>query len=258
MSKKILILTASYWKWHNVAANTLNEYYKSKWYETKVLDLVEFIDAFTWKTTQTFYQDLCAKYPKIWEKTFNILDNENIKNLMFSTSYPIYQTKFNNFLKEYDPNIVLSVFPFWGYFIKNNIKKFWKNYKTWVMITDSMNTHSIWYLWWDYIDKYFLIDDISKKEFIQKFNHTKENVIVSFFPINKELFIDKKEINNKNIYILLTWLQEYYLRSFLKEFKNTDYKIFIIKWRNDELFEKLKSEFSFYNKNFIICIFKFF
>ncbi len=251
INKKILLLTASYWAWHNVAANTLEKYYKDRWYETKIIDLVDFIDNFTWKTTQSFYQDFCSKYPKIWEKTFNILDNKKIKEIIFSTSYPIYQKKFNKLINEYNPNIVLSIFPFWGIFIKNNIDKNWKNYKSWIIITDSIKIHSIWYLEWDYIDKYFVIDEYSKEKFINKFEHKKDNVIVSFFPIDKKYFIVKKKINNKNIYILLTWLDEKYIINVLKLLVETSYNIKIIKWRNDLLYKKLQNIFLYNNIEFI-------
>jgi len=251
MTKKILILTASYWAWHNVAANTLNNFYKQKWYKTKVIDLVDFIDSFTGKTTQSFYQNFCSKYPKIWEKTFNILDNEKIKKILFSVSYPIYQKKFNKVIKDYVPDIVLSVFPFWGSFIKHNINKNWKKYETWIMITDSINIHSIWYLWWEYIDKYFLIDNYSKKEFIKKFNHKRNNLVVSFFPIEEKYFVNKKNINNKEIYILLTWLEEKYVITLLKHFKSTEYSFKIIKWRNKTLFEKLNKKYIYKNFKYL-------
>jgi len=251
MTKKILILTASYWAWHNVAANTLDNYYKNNWYETKVLDLVDFIDNFTWKTTQSFYQDFCSKHPKIWEKTFNILDNEKVKKILFSASYPVYQKKFNKVIEEYNPTIIVSVFPFWWSFIKHNIDKNWKNYKTWIMVTDSINIHSIWYLLWDYIDKYFLIDEFSKKEFIKKFNHKKDNIIVSFFPIEEKYFINKKNINNKEIYILLTWLDDKYVLTLISYFVNTQYNFKFIKWRNNILFNKLKLEFNYNNFEYL-------
>jgi hypothetical protein len=221
MTKKILILTASYWAWHNVAASTLNDFYKWKWYDTKIVDLVDFIDSFTWKTTQSFYQDFCSKYPKVWWKTFNILENKLVKRILFFTSYIIYQNKFNKLIEEYNPTIVLSIFPFWWSFIKYNIDKNWKKYKTWILITDSITIQSIWYLWWDYIDKYFLIDNFSKEEFIKKFNHKKDNIIVSFFPIEEKYFVNKKNINNKEIYILLTWLNSDYVINIISYFKNT-------------------------------------
>jgi len=252
MNKKVIILTASYWAWHNIAADTLSDFYKWKWYDIKIIDLVDFISFFIWKTTQNFYQNFCSKYPKIWELTYNFLDIKIIKNIIFWFKYPFYQNKFDKIISEYNPDIILSVFPFWGGFIKHNIKNFWKKYKTWIIITDAIKIHSIWYLKWKYIDKYFVIDNFSKEEFIKKFKHKTNNLIVSFFPIKKSLFLDKSNINNKSIYILLTWVSYTYMSDLLDNFIKSDYKIVIIKWRNDYLFNKLKLvnkyiEFSFIN-----------
>jgi len=251
MNKKIIILTASYWAGHNIAAKTLSDFYSQKWYEIKLVDLVDFIDVFIWKTTQNFYQNFCSKYPTIWWLTFSFLDIKIIKNIIFWFKLPFYQNKFDKIISEYEPNIVLSVFPFWWLFIKHNIINYDKKYKTWIIVTDSIKIHSIWYLWWNYIDKYFLIDKYSKKEFIKKFNHKKNNLIVSFFPIEKKYFLDKTYINDKNITILLTWLKKEYINTILTAFIDTDYKITIIKWRNTYLFNEIKDKFNYNNFEYL-------
>ena len=90
MQKKILILTASYWAWHNVAANTMKNYYTEKWYQVHTIDLVEFLSSL-WKWTQSFYQDFCSKYPNAWDITYNILDKDFIKKILFWVEYPFSQ-----------------------------------------------------------------------------------------------------------------------------------------------------------------------
>lgn len=250
MKKKIIILTASYWAGHNIAANSLETFYLEKWYQVIKVDLIDFFNEFIWKKTQSFYEDFCEKFPKIWEKTFDFLDQKITTKLLFLLKYWPSQNKFNKLIKEEKPDLVVSVFPFWGGFIKNNIKKHWKNYKTGVIITDSISIHSVWYLKWDFIDKYFVIDKYSKDAFIEKFNHQQDNVVVSFFPIEENIFINKKVVNSKSIYLLLTSLKEEFVFWFLEKFADTDYKINIIAWRNNTLYKKTKKYYWDY-QNFI-------
>ena len=239
MQKKILILTASYWAWHNVAANTMKNYYTEKWYQVHTIDLVEFLSSL-WKWTQSFYQDFCSKYPNAWDITYNILDKDFIKKILFWVEYPFSQKKFDNIVSDLKPDIILSVFPFWWGFIKNNIKNYKKTYKTWVVITDAISIHNIWHLKGNIIDYYFVIDDLTKEIFLKKFQHKKDNVITSFFPIEEKYFLDKQTIDNKNIYLLLSWLKFEFTNNLLSLLQNTDFKINIIKWRNKIDFELLK------------------
>ena len=62
-----------------------------------------------------------------------------------------------------------------------------------------------WYYGKEIIDDFFVIDEWSKQVFAEKFNHeSKLNVHVSFFPLEKDYFLDKASISNKKILMLLT------------------------------------------------------
>lgn len=243
--KKVLILTWSYWSWHNAAANNLKTEILNYWNDVFVLDIVDFFNknAFhSWDKTKYLYEYVCEKYKKLWEITFNILDDLKIKRFLFGFKYPFLQAKFDKYLLDNNFDVVISVFPFWQIFLKHYIKHNKRTFKIWVFITDSIKIHSIWYLWWDMIDKYFFIDDFSKTEFIKKFNHTKDNLITSFFPLKIDLFVDKKEVKIKNIVFLLTGQEYNFSKDFLEKIYNLDYNILILKWRNNEVFLKLKEE----------------
>jgi len=254
MKKNLLILSASYWAWHNTAAQNIEKFYKEKWFNVKIIDLVDFV-WFFWKQTQSFYQDFCTKYPNVWDVTYNILDKNIIKKIFFSIEYPYYQKNFDDLIKKINPNIVISVFPFWWWFIKNNIDNFWKKYKSWIIITDSISIHNIWYLKWNYIDKYFFIDDLSKEIFKKKFHHKTNNLITSFFPIEKKYFINKEFIDDNKIYFLLSWINYKYSNNLLKLLQNENFELNIIKWRNKEDYTKLKKDYKdIKNFNFIESI----
>ena len=149
-----------------------------------MIDIVDFFSGFyIGEGTKNFYKMSSEDYPIIWETTYNILDNPVIKRFLFGIRYPIFQEKFDDIITQYKPDEVISVFPFWGGFIKKNIQKYGKDYTSKIVITDSVYLHSIWYVKGDYIDKYFVIDNYSQSTFYEKFKPKHKNVIVSFFPI---------------------------------------------------------------------------
>lgn len=244
--KKILILTWSYWSWHNSAAKGLEKAIKNLWNEVEILDIVDFFDKNalkSWTKAKYFYEDFCSKYKKVWEITFNFLDDANIREFLYSFKYPFLQRKFDKYLKQNNFDFLINVFPFWQIFLKHYIKYNWKTFKTWVFITDSINIHSIRYLWDNLIDKYFFIDSETQKIFINKFKHKQKNLVTSFFPIDKEIFFDKKDIVIKNIVFLLTWQEKDFSINLLENFKNSDYNIIVLKWRNDILFKKIELKY---------------
>lgn len=243
--KKVLILTWSYWSWHNVAAYTLWDYIKSIWHSVYILDMVDLFNKWTiktWDGTKYFYEDFCEKYKKIWEITYNIFDDQKFKQFIYMFKYQFLQEKFDKHLKDNDYSVIISVFPFWQIFLKHYLKNNDKTFKTWVFITDSINIHSVWHLNKG-IDTFFFIDDESKFEFIKKFGNTKSELITSFFPIHTDFFHNKKEIQVRTIMFLLTWQEKIFAKKLLNKFKNTSYNIYILAWRNHILFKQLKLDF---------------
>lgn len=242
--KKVLILTGSYWSGHNRAARVLEKQLTSEWNQVLVLDIVDFLNENSMKSgniTKSFYEDFCEKYKKVWEMTFNIFDDAIVKRFLYGIKYPVFQSRFDDFIETFEPDLVFSVFPFWQWFIKHYLKNHEKTFKTWVFITDAIKIHSIWYLNKEYIDYYFVIDEFTKEEFIKKFNHTKDNVVVSFFPLESEFFLDKEEIKVKNIILLLTSEEENFILDLLEILKDRkEFNINILAWRNKVLFAYVK------------------
>jgi len=247
--KKLLLLTGSYWWWHNAAAFALKEYYQRNWWEVKLIDILDFINTFLAKSTKKFYKLSSEDFPAIWEAFFNITDYPIVSRILYWIKDPILQPKFDEIIQDFQPDNVISVFPFWNWWVKNFIKKNPWDFKWWIVITDAINIQSFWYVKPEYVDKYFVIDEFSKKKFIKKFNYPENKVEVSFFPILPEKFINKKNIWNKKVLILLTGLEENFVDKFLS-ITNAD--VTIIKWRNDNLYADLKKK---YGNNFDFCEF---
>ena len=252
--KKVLILTASYGSWHNTAANNLAEFYKRKWWETKIIDLITFINPIVAKLTQKSYKIMSEDIPILWEKFFNLTDKVFLAKIIYSLKDPFTQNKFNKLVEKFDPNVVISVYPFWnlvvkGYKTTNKSSK--RRY--WIVITDAINIQSFWYIDENIVDKYFVIDDLTKNIVVRKFKISSDKVVVSFFPILPEIFVDKRNIDKNKIMILLTSLKKDFVFWMLEYFKDKEVEVKIVKWRNDKLYEEVEQsrgdveKFAFYD-----------
>lgn len=245
MAKKLLILSASYWSWHNSAAQALNNYFQSKWYQIEIVDLVQFLQKNLWKTTQKFYKDIWSEYETIWQLSFSISSSKVAKSILSGIDF-LWKTKFNKLMKDVNPDIIISVFPYWQILIKNYLENN-NNISTWTVITDANVIHSLWYVENDkkqYINNYFVTDDQTKETFIEIFEHKTDNVIVSGFPIEEKYIINKSQIGNKNILIILTQLDVKFITILLTKFLNTEFNIKIVQWREEKNFTKLSKQFS--------------
>lgn len=245
--KKLLLLTGSYWWWHNAAAFALKEYYQRIWWKVKVIDILDLVNKFLANSTKKFYKLTSEDFPTIWKTFFSITDYPIISRILYWIKDPILQPKFNEIIYDFQPDNVISVFPFWNWWVKNFIKKNPQAFKRGIVVTDAINIQSFWYVKPKYVDKYFVIDNFSKKKFIEKFNYPQNKVEVSFFPILPEKFINKTNVWNKKILMLLTGLEKKLVDEFLSV---TTGQVVIVKWRNDDLYddlkEKYKNKFEFY------------
>ncbi len=235
--KKVLILTWSYWGWHNVAASSLWAFYESQWRDAKILDIIDFVNKFLAKSSKEFHKISCEEYPSVWKTFFNVTDFPIIARILYWVKDPIWQPKFNKIIDTYKPNVVISVFPFWNWWVKNYLKDKWQKFIRWIVVTDAINIQSFWYVRPFYVDKYFVIDEFSKKKFIDKFDYPSDKVVTSFFPLKKKIFIDKENIWNKNVLFLLTWINKLFADWFLSV---TNANVTVLRWRNNKLYEYLK------------------
>ncbi len=95
------------------------------------------------------------------------------------------------------------------------------------------------------VDHYFVIDEESKKVFHEKFQHEKQNVHTSFFPIENRFFLTKKSIHPETVAIVLTCMQKKFVVDMLAKLDKSSVikKVLILKGRNDQLFQELQREF---------------
>lgn len=87
---------------------------------------------------------------------------------------------------------------------------------------------------------------MTKEVFCKKFNHTRENVYVSFFPIEERFFLDKSEIFPEKILLLLSGMENKFAHDILERLILDEKikKILIVRGRNKGLFDELKNSFT--------------
>ncbi len=243
MNKKILILTWSYGSGHMTAANELSATYMAQGDFPVVVDLAEYYRRSIGVSTKKFYEVSSSDFPKIWEFTYDMLDNMKIKELLYGFKYPYFQKKFNKLIEREIPDVVIIVFPFWNLFLKNYLKEYTVSFTTALFITDAITIHSVWYMGWVWVDYYFFIDDASREIFRKKFHHPEDNLVTTFFPLQKKYFLDRSEIKVHHILIILSNLRTDFTRDILTLLKHTNKKVTILQWRNAPLYKKMKDEF---------------
>lgn len=238
--RNILILTGSYWDWHNAAANWLKTYIESNHNDNVFIrDFLDFIWKTRWKFSKNVWIKIVEQFPVLRWKTFDFFDTKRLNELIWKMN-PLLQRKFNKKVDEFKPDHIIIVIPFWIWFVTNHNIFNKKSYSIDVVITDAMNIHSSWYN--PVIDRFFVIDDNTKLHLEEKFHHKLNNSYVSFFPLPESIFVNKNIIP-KTVLILLTWISDEYAISFINNIW-FDYKLIIVRWRNNRLFELLKSKFS--------------
>lgn len=241
MNKKYLILTGSFWDWHNAAKNWIKNHLEEKWEIVKVFDFANMLKSKQF--SQSFYKFCSEKYPILRKGFFKIVDlhSSNIIAKKYFTWR--YSKEFDNMVNDFNPDYIISVFPISQYFVWHHKENHKLHFKYWVVITDS-SIPLPWYFEDKYIDKFFVIDDYAKNDLSKKLPHRKDDVITTFFPIEEKYFFDKLNLNNKIIAILLTWFPYEFCKRLLAKLIIEDFyeKIIIIKWRNDYVYNKIENE----------------
>ncbi len=241
MNKKYLILTASYWDWHNAAKSWIQNYLEKKWEIVQVFDYANMLEAKQF--SKNFYKFCSEKYPVLRKYYFKMVDlhTSNIVAKKYFTSK--YSNGFNKMVNDFNPDYIISVFPISQYFVWHHKENHTLHFKFWVVITDS-SIPLPWYFEDKYIDKFFVLDNYAKDFLAKKLPDRKDDIISTFFPLESKYFLDKEKLNNKTIAILLTWFPYEFSKRILEKLENEDFyeKIIIIKWRNDYVYNKLENE----------------
>lgn len=247
---KILILSGSYGAGHITASQSLKNYSEAQGDSVEVLDMAIFFPRLVGKWTKYYYEDFCQSHTSAWKYTDKFLGNSKVLKLIQQLSRTALQKKFNKQIEKLQPDIILITFPYWSIFLGDYFQKGFPHISTGIILTDAITIHPLWHIGiensFDYI---FTIDQYSQEILEKRLEKFPGKIKTTFFPLEERCFIEKKTIDNKRIVIILSGLKKKFTEKFLREIKNTEHHITILRSRNKRLYERLVWEF-WWVKNF--------
>ncbi len=250
MSKKVLLLTASYGTGHITATKSLDEAFRKLYpeVETKTLDFLK-INGGT-QTQLTFFQKLynfSMERPILFDILFNLTNNEFCRFTLEKMMILNYYKKVKKIFDEYQPDIFVSSHPYWNFLVKKYKRE--KDIPYVCIVTDSYMIHKAWID--SSVNYYCVIDEDSKYVLI---NNGIKNIIVTGFPVNPKLFeeIDRQKIlselklDRDRITILVAiglGAVERFLEiiEFLRV-KKEDFQLIVVCGKYQDVYQKLKNE----------------
>ncbi len=145
--KKILILSAHMGQGHMSAAKSIKqaiEHLHHNQYDVEIVDLMELLSRSINRVSIKTYDTLARRAPIICEFIFESWDKQWKMKLLNRLNYAIVLRKVKKFIREKNPDIVVSTFPVWDYLMRRMLKKHNPKVKFISVITDSIHIHSAW------------------------------------------------------------------------------------------------------------------
>lgn len=242
---KILILTGSYGSGHITATQSLKNYSEAQGDTVEVLDMAIFFPRLVGKWTKYYYEDFCQSYTSAWKYTDRFLGNSKVLKLIQQLSRTALQKKFNEQVEKYRPDMIFITFPYWSLFLGDHFHKGFPHIPTGIILTDAITIHPLWHIGIeDSFDYIFTIDPYSQEILEKRLEGFPGKIKTTFFPLEERYFLEKEQIDNKKIVIVLSGLKKKFTEKLLRELQNTEYHITILRSRNKKLYERLVSEFS--------------
>lgn len=261
MKKKILILTGEFGQGHLTAAQALKEAFeeigKDKC-EIEIVDLVTTFRSILTKTMSKAYKHMVRFMPKFYKIFYVQADNKIVMKLLNEFSKPFLRKKCAEILQEINPDLVISTYPLWNYFVQNIWKQASKKTYFATVITDTLYSEkgSGGWLFARNDDVYFVPNE-DTAQMLRQNRIPKQKIKVFGFPLRNnrdskicyEAFKRSLGLSHgKKLFLAVfsTGVNILRTRLFLKKLdkiENLDFELLIITGRNEKLkktLEKIK------------------
>jgi processive 1,2-diacylglycerol beta-glucosyltransferase len=250
MTKKILLLTASYGTGHITATKSISKSLKQlePQCETKIVDFLHLKGEQNKLTVFQKLYNFSMEKPRLWDMFFSFTNNRISTNVLKYFLMKQYYKLAKQIIVDFDPEIVVSSHPYWN-FIMEKYKQEIKNVPYICVVTDSYMIHDSWK--YGDVDCYCVIDTDSK-EVLEKSGI--KNVKVTGFPVDPEIEtpINKEkvllELNlNPNVMTILIAIGLGALARFVKiidylKTKKGDYQLILTTGRYEHINRMLKEK----------------
>ena len=165
---KVLLFYASYGGGHYSAASSIMQHIKRNYpdVEVEICDLIKYISKGIDKITTDAYKRVTRDTPKLWEKFYEVAD----ENFHFDSDYnfsKFYYLPILHLLKKENPDLVISSHPV-GSQIVSYIKKKGKFDCKLASVMTDFASHNQWLIGHEYIDYIFVSNESMREDIISK------------------------------------------------------------------------------------------
>ncbi len=233
--KKILILYGSYGGGHLSAARAIYNYIKENYEDVKIeiLDCMEYINKYVNILSTKAYTEIAKKAPWAWGKVYRSAEKGPLSKIS-NNSNKIMARKLNTYLKEFEPDLIISTHPFSSNMCSYLKKKNKLQCQIATIMTD-FEIHNQWLINNKYTNDFFVSNEHMKEEMV-KLGINKNKIFVTGIPVSERF---SSNFNKLDIY------KEFHLNPLLKTilfFAGGEYGLG--KSKTEEIFNILVNKFS--------------
>lgn len=165
---KVLLFYASYGGGHYSAASSIMQYIKKTYpdLEVEICDLIKYISKGIDKITTDAYKRVTRDTPKLWEKFYEVAD-ENFHFDKDVNLSKIFYPQILRLLKKSNPDIIISTHPVGSQIVSYLKEKKKFNGKLASVMTD-FASHNQWLIGHEYIDYIFVSNESMREDIISK------------------------------------------------------------------------------------------
>lgn len=195
--KKILILYAEAGHGHMASAKAIAESLeeKSPAVEVKVVNVLDFADPVYRKVFVDGYHYVSEKRPSFWKMLYKTFNNKNSQRLPTLVSRMSVEKKFINFVKDFNPDFIVSTHPLPMLLVSDSKDKHLIDITSSLVVTD-FGCHRFWVN--KEVNYYFVATD-KVKDCLAGYDVSPEKVLITGIPIALKFSkkFDKPEILEK-------------------------------------------------------------
>ena len=195
--KKILIFYGSYGGGHFSAARNIKEYIETNYSETEILlvDCVEYINKALNKVSTKTYAELSTNAQWLWKQLYESSQKERgAFSKISNTANKIMAKKLNKLIQEFNPNAIISTFPFSSQMCAILKKKHKITCKLATVLTDYA-PHREWLIHNEFVD-YFFVAHEGMKTNLMDFGVCESKIFITGIPLSNRFLLhyDKDKV----------------------------------------------------------------
>lgn len=166
--KKILIFYGSYGGGHLSAAKSIRSYLEENYSDLQIemVDCIEYINKYVNKVTTGAYKELAKKAPWAWKQVYKD-SKEGALAKLSTTSNKVMALKLNIYIKEFEPDLIISTHPFSTQMCGYLKRKKKVSCKLATILTD-FQIHEQWLEFSEYQDYFFVSNNQMKLDMVEK------------------------------------------------------------------------------------------